>query len=114
MNKKAHNTKKRWSLKGMAIFGIIIYLLFSFAHLSYRLHQTNLQVKVYEDKKKALLAERERFQELIKQLNDDNYIERMAREELGLVKPGETVIIPAVPGQARSYIPPKPGDKFAD
>ncbi len=114
MNNKRRKSSRRWSLKGIAIFSIIIYLLFSAAHLGYKLYQTNLQIEIFEQQKQALIEEQKSFQEQIEQLNDDNHIERLAREELGLIKSGETVVITAVPGQVRPYIPPQPGDEFAD
>lgn len=114
MSKTTRKAKKSWSVRTIVVFGVTIYLLFSFAHLGYALHQANLRIKAYEDQKRALLAERARLQEQIRQLNEDSYIERLAREELGLIKPGEKVIIPAVPGQVRPYIPPKPGYQFGD
>ncbi|NLW07128.1 MAG: hypothetical protein GX039_03975 [Clostridia bacterium] len=109
MSKRGRNNKKRRSLKGLLIIGIVGYLLFSFGHLGYGIYQAKLQIKSYEAQKQALLAKKEQLQEQIEQLNDASYIERLAREELGLVKPGETVIIPAVPGQVRAYVPPQPG-----
>ncbi len=99
---------------GMLAALLAIYLFYSFASLGLALYQTQQQIRLSQEQKAALQAEGKRLQEQIQQLNKDSYIERLAREELGLVKPGETVIIPAVPGQVRSYIPPQPGQEFRD
>jgi cell division protein FtsB len=114
MNKPVRKDKKRWHLKSLLLIGVGGYLLFSFGHLGYGIYQANRQIEAYEAQKQALIAEREHYQKQIEQLHQASYIERLAREELGLVKPGETVIIPAVPGQVRAYIPLQPGDRFAD
>lgn len=98
----------------MIVALLAIYLFYSFAHLGLALYQTGLQIRTCQEQKEALLAEGRRLQEQIQELNKDSYIERIAREELGLVKPGETVIIPAVPGQVRPFIPPQPGHEFRD
>ncbi|CEP66519.1 Septum formation initiator [Moorella glycerini] len=114
MGKVVPFPKRRWNWPGIVVSVLAIYLLYSFAHVGLALYQTNLQIKACQEQKAALLAEGNRLREQIKELNNDSYIERMAREELGLVKPGETVIIPAVPGQVRPYIPPQPGHEFRD
>jgi len=41
----------------------------------------------------------------VEQLNSEAYIEREAREKLGLVKPGEKIILEARPGAAGSGFP---------
>jgi cell division protein FtsL len=41
----------------------------------------------------------------VEQLSSDAYIEREAREKLGLVKPGEKIILEAKPGEKGSTIP---------
>ncbi|WP_258360686.1 FtsB family cell division protein [Moorella sulfitireducens] len=91
-----------------------IYFFYCFMRTGLALYQTNLQIRAYQEQKAGLIAENNRLQEQIKELNNDNYIERIAREELGLIKPGESVIIQAVPGQVRPYIPPASGNEFRD
>ena len=44
-----------------------------------------------------LMAVQEDLQKQIEDLEDPSVIERLAREELGLVKPGESVVIPSIP-----------------
>lgn len=77
---------------------IAVYFLFTFAGNAIKGRQLNLR----EDALNAeILAQQERYQELqaLEQyLESDEYIEQVAREQLGLVKPGETAII-AIPTQ---------------
>ncbi|WP_406677479.1 FtsB family cell division protein [Moorella sp. ACPs] len=114
MGKVVRFPKKRFYWPGLVAGLLAVYLLYSFIRLGLALYQTNLQIKACQEQKAVLMAESSRLHEQIKDLNNDSYIERMAREELGLIKPGETVIVPAVPGQVRPYIPPRPGQQFRD
>ncbi|MDN5344256.1 MAG: hypothetical protein PWQ18_367 [Clostridia bacterium] len=114
MSRVGSFTRRRWSWTGVVAAIFIVYTVYSFAHVGVALYQTRLQLRDYQEQKAALIAEGDRLREQIEELNNDSYIERVAREELGLVKPGEKVIIPAVPGQVRPYIPPQPGQQFRD
>ncbi|NLM97500.1 MAG: hypothetical protein GX175_07830 [Halanaerobiaceae bacterium] len=40
------------------------------------------------------MEEKNRLEEELENVNNPEYIEKIAREELGLVKPGELLIIP--------------------
>ncbi|AOQ22590.1 Cell division protein FtsL [Moorella thermoacetica] len=114
MSKVIRLPKKRRLWPELIIILVAVYLLYSFAHLGLALYQTNLQIQAYENQKAALLQENTRLRQEIQELNSDSYIEKVAREELGLVKPGERVIMSAQPGQVRPYKPPEPGHQFRD
>ncbi|WXJ80780.1 Cell division protein FtsL [Moorella humiferrea] len=114
MGKVVRLPKRSLNWRVIAAGMLTLYFFFSFIRLGVALYQTNLQIKSYNEQKALLEAEGNRLREQIRELNDNDYIERLAREELGLVKPGETVVITAVPGQVRPYIPPRPGQEFRD
>ncbi|MGI9861006.1 septum formation initiator family protein [Moorella naiadis] len=114
MSKVIHLPKCRRPWPQVVALVIILYLLYSFGHLGLALYQTNLQMRAYENQKAALLQQNASLKQQIQELNSDSYIERVAREELGLVKPGERVIMPAQPGQVRPLKPPQPGQQFRD
>ncbi|SMB89509.1 Cell division protein FtsB [Thermanaeromonas toyohensis ToBE] len=93
----------------------MFYLLYSFLHLGINLYQVEKELNFYRQQKAALLAEQARLQEEIQKLNSDTYIERVAREELGFIKPGEKIILPARPApDIPPYVPPPPGHEFRD
>lgn len=75
---------------------IVVYFLFTFAGNAIKGRQLNLQ----EDALNAeIRVQQEKYQELqaLEQyLKSDEYVEQVAREQLGLVNPGETAII-AIP-----------------
>lgn len=53
-----------------------------------------------EERVAALRAENMRLAEKIKEMEKISWVEQVAREELGLVKPGEIVYIPAMAGDS--------------
>ncbi|MDI3543004.1 MAG: hypothetical protein PWP57_607 [Candidatus Atribacteria bacterium] len=85
--------------KGWGKFVFLIFLalcLFSFnLRLSNQLvdyFALGREVKELEEKKKMLSAEVEKLETEKKYLDEDWYIEKLAREQLQLVKPGEIVV----------------------
>jgi len=73
-----------------------------------------LQIKIWGMEKELLRLRREeqavlqKQQEIRQELEfyeSDAFVEEAARRDLGLVKPGETLVVPAVPGRVQS--PPK-------
>lgn len=94
---------------------IVLYLFYSFLHLGISLYKVEKELEFYRQQKAALLEEQARLKEEIQKLNSDTYIERMAREELGLIRPGEKIILPAKPAtDIPPYVPPPPGHEFRD
>lgn len=50
----------------------------------------------------ALLQKREDYERMMKYYASDAYVEKKARQELGLVRPGEALVVPAVPGMVQT------------
>lgn len=61
------------------------------------------RIAAEERKLAALEAENARLAERLQRLNDPEYVEKLAREQLGLVKPGEV-----------SYVVVPPADEVTD
>jgi len=80
-------------LKKILLFGFIFYLAFTF--LSQQLTLMKLDNKYKELKAKAadVLKENESLKKTLEEVNSDSYIEKIAREKLGLVKKGEIIYI---------------------
>jgi len=55
-----------------------------------------------EQQKKELCQQNIRLQETLNEVNRPESIEKIAREKLGLVKEGETVIVPVLPQEFMS------------
>lgn len=82
---------------GVALL-MAVYFLFTFAGNAIKGRQLSLQEEALNSE---IRAQQERYQELqaLEQyLKSDEYVEQVARQQLGLVKPGETAII-AIPTQ---------------
>jgi len=80
---------KRW------LFLIVfLYLFGGLVQQEVRLFTLRRQAESYRREIEALQQESKELQERIQLLNSDSYIEKMARERLGLVKPGETPYYP--------------------
>jgi len=87
--------KKRFFL----IFGILIYVVICFGQQFYNLNYMDQEIASYLQKKNELLEEQEKLKAEIALLENKSYIERIAREDLGLIKPGETLLVPGEPGK---------------
>lgn len=84
---------KKLSLKKIALCCLGIYVCFILASQQFTLAR---QKKEIEKQTSLLEKAEEKNQRLIDEIklsNDDSYIEKLAREKLGLVKSGETTVI---------------------
>jgi cell division protein FtsL len=80
-----------------AVLGAIILILAATAIVPLRQYLTQRsEIGSLERKIEALIQERNRLQVRVEQLNDPQELERIARECLGMVKPGEIAFV-AVP-----------------
>lgn len=68
----------------------------------------NQRINAEEAKLQALEAENRQLRERLERLNDPDYVEKLAREQLGLVKPGEVsyVVVPPAPSTSTTAAPP--------
>lgn len=82
--------------KGFKVIFIIIFIfLFYKFYINYRQIQDleNRIVKL-EDSINLAKEEKNKLKTELENINNPKYIEKIAREELGLVKPGELLLIP--------------------
>ena len=84
-----------------AVLGAIILMLAATAIVPLRQYLSQRsEIGSLERKIEALIQERNRLEVRIEQLNDPKELERIARECLGMVKPGEIAFV-AVPKSGR-------------
>ena len=86
---------------------LFVYAMVQTAAQSYRLRQHEREVALQVQQ---LRAQRAELQGLLTYLKSDEYIEAFARQQFGLVKPGETLV--QVDGPKASVPPRKPGEKW--
>jgi cell division protein FtsB len=80
-------------LKKILLFGFIFYLAFTFLGQQLTLMRLDSKYKELKAKEAAVLKENESLKKTLEEVNSDSFIEREAREKLGLVKKGEIIYI---------------------
>lgn len=90
--------KRRMFLLGLA--GVILCALF--LPLQIKAWRLQSELNQLQTEKQALLQQQQQIQQQIGYYNSDAYVEEAARRELGLVKPGEFLVLPAVAGKAKT------------
>lgn len=65
----------------------------SFGRAAYRVYLLDRQIAELERTRSSLVEENGRLREQIRLLQQPAYIERVAREQLGLVRPGEIAVV---------------------
>lgn len=78
---------------------ILIYFVMAFGGMKWELYRADAQILALEEEKERLLAEQAELLQGKERLNNPVFIERRAREALGLIKPGEKILLPAEPGE---------------
>ncbi len=73
--------------------GVLGLSLLSSAQAVFRLYHLGRQVAELEHRRDVLLAENRRLRQELRRLQDPAYVERLAREQLGLVRPGEIAVV---------------------
>lgn len=101
-----HNKKKKRSPKGFnfnkkkfILSILLIYIVFMFGRCYLALQKVDADISRLQAKKNLLLAEKRSLLEKKRYVNSNAYIEQVARENLGLVKPGEKLLMLAEPGK---------------
>lgn len=100
---KKKNTKKKklkFKLNGpVAIFLILLgFLLYSFSGQVIEMYKVRAEINKIRSQMNDLQAKNAELRKQVEQLSSNAYIEREAREKLGLVKPGEKIILEAKTG----------------
>jgi cell division protein FtsB len=75
------------------IAALVLYILFSVGRVLYQSYQINNQIKGLKDEIAELKKTNQEYQEKILYYQSPSFREKIARERLGLQKPGEEVIV---------------------
>jgi cell division protein FtsL len=88
------------SKQGLLILCVLVlWVGFNFARTAYRNYRLRVEIESLQREIAAVELRNKQLEEEIVNWQSPEYVERAAREELGLVKPGETVYILAQPAQ---------------
>lgn len=90
---KKTSLPNRIFLKLAVTLFLLLLILLAFTNIGNYRKRNNLisQIKTMEEKISGIKAENDRIGQNIQKISDDNYVEKIAREELDLQKPGEKV-----------------------
>lgn len=108
MNRRAQETGffsryGRWLL-GLGLTFLIVHDIFG-AHGFLAMRRTQKEIEVLREKIEKLHAENGQLAEQVKALKSDpKLIERIARDELGLARPGEIIIKLPAPAKAQTPV----------
>ena len=89
------NKKSRKKLNFAKIFGIgiFVYFISVFCVQQFRINEYKVQEEYYENAIADINEEKIENEELMAETNTAEYIEQVAREKLGLVKPYEKIFM---------------------
>lgn len=79
-----------WALLGTLL---VIYVGSAYAVGFLKIHGLHRQIAEAEKTLAQIEAENERLRQELEYMNSDEYIEAIARQQLGLVYPGETAVV---------------------
>ena len=111
---------------GLVVFLLVLGLLAAMAiEPTVELMQQNERIARMKSELRAIEATNERLERRIARLDDPDFLEQKAREQFGLVRPGETSYLVVPPGRERrrkpkekdpAPPPPEPGvvDRFLE
>lgn len=80
---------KAFVVVAIFIFIVMAYFLSRVIHKKYEVSQ---EIKSVKERRETLVRENQRLQDMMAYLKTDSYQEKVARENLGLQKSGETVV----------------------
>lgn len=88
-----HRTKKvrkiRVKYGTLACVVLVLCVFVNFVQLQLSIVKLDRQIEARKLEKQQLISYNEKLQQDIEMLNSGEYIEKLAREQLGMVKPGE-------------------------
>jgi cell division protein FtsB len=96
MSKQVPKRKRKFKIRHLIIMAVIIYIVSTFVSQQLKINEIKRQQLEVKGKIEAAILEKKELEEEIEHLNSDEYIEELARKELGLIKPGD-IIYKAVP-----------------
>ena len=104
----------RSRLPAVVLSLLLVYLVISFCTQFSKLTVMQRDVRNIQQQVQEMQQKNASLREELRLAQSDAYIEKTAREKIGLVKPGETRVITAVPGTAPEIEVPTDENFVAD
>lgn len=96
--KKQRKRRRRFSFMLFCICVVLVYFGYTYSVQSAQLKELRAQEQILLDRFNSLQSEIEYLRREVERLGTDEYIEKLARERLGLVRP-QDVILQTVPNE---------------
>jgi cell division protein DivIC len=86
--------EKKLILKKVIIVGFIIFFAFSYIKQSITMNRIQKEIDEKQSQLNDVKQKNERLQDEVEKINSNSsdYLEKLARERLGMIKPGEKVV----------------------
>ena len=86
--------EKKLILKKIIITGCIIFFAFSYIRQNITMNRIQKEIDSKQLQLDEVKQKNERLQDEVEKINSDSsdYLEKLARERLGMIKPGEKVV----------------------
>lgn len=85
---------KKKLIKRIIIAGFIIFFVFSYIKQSITMNRIQKEIDSKQSQLDEVKQKNQRLQDEVEKINSDSsdYLEKLARERLGMIKPGEKVV----------------------
>lgn len=86
--------KKKLILKKLIIFAFVIFFIISYTKQFITMKKIESEIANKQYQLEEIQEKNERLQEEVEKINSNSasYLEKLARERLGMIKPGEKVV----------------------
>ena len=86
--------KKKSIIKKLIIFAFIIFFAWSYVNQFITMKKIEVEIADKQSQLEEVQEKNERLQEEVEKINSNSasYLEKLARERLGMIKPGEKVV----------------------
>lgn len=84
---------KKLNIKKLAIYILLVYAGFIFIGQQFKMYKLNVQIQAAKLEESKAKDKNKKLQDEVKMSKTDDYVEKLGRERLGLIKKGETPVI---------------------
>jgi cell division protein FtsL len=85
--------KRKFKLTKILALFMIVYASCILVNQQIKINKIKSETITYQSELKLLQGKNQKLQDEVKMSKSEMYIEKLAREKLGLIKPGETPVI---------------------
>jgi cell division protein FtsB len=91
--KRVYDMKKKFNIKGLVLIFVLVYVSYLFIQQQATMSRQKKELQKYNVELQKKKEEKKTLQDEVELSKTDKYIEKLAREILGLVKEGETPVM---------------------